>query len=235
MDLLHIRHAIFLIRQSSDIPIRRLTLPLLHKDQIQPFEIAIFLLIHTLLDFFRGPLDPQLLPIKISLILISTYLLNEVDGSDVEDMCDFILFEGGSGVLFLGVHVLVVKLVLCAVEQLERLSAARMNFTLDGTARQPFEAAVVELDVDVLGEDLVKLELRGEVLGVGCVVTVGCCLRLDVIIILAEVSLVCHSSIVDLLSSFRKDVDFLKGGCQTKIEGKVDVIMIECIKERRNF
>lgn len=135
VDLLHIRHTIFFIRQTSDVPIGGMTLPLLHKDQIESFEIAIFVFVDTAFDFLRRTLGSQLLLIEISLVPICSDFFGEIDGANVENMRNFILFEERTVVLLLGVHVFMVKLVLSAVQQFECLCAAGVHLSLDGTAR----------------------------------------------------------------------------------------------------
>jgi hypothetical protein len=134
VDLLHIRHAILLIRQTSNVPIGRMSLPLLHKDQIESLKITILLLIDTALDFLRRPFNSQFLPIEISLVPISPNLFDKINGADIEYMRDFILFERGAILLLLGVHVFMVKLVLRAIQQFEGLCAAGVHLSLDGIA-----------------------------------------------------------------------------------------------------
>ena len=95
-------------------------------------------------------------------------------------------------------HVLVVELVLCAVQKLEGLVAAGVDFSFDGATGEAVEAFPAEFEVYVFGVDPVEFEFgeEGRVCA-GCVVAAWG-FRLDIIFVSAEASFFSHPSICSI-------------------------------------
>lgn len=128
--LLHVGHAVLLLSQS----LRRTRCSLFHQYKVQSLQIFF----QAVLDLL-GILVPDPL---LSFLSILPDLFNKIDRAYIEDMRNLVLLIGFI-VHFLGIHVLMVKLVLCV--ELEGF----VGFVVVG----------VELDVDVFGEDAVEFEV----------------------------------------------------------------------------